>query len=135
VGIEDYAETQARLAAAADRLESEFEGIYDRAAIERLLGKAAQDFSGRGVESFVAILAERFTRERLRAQAQTEGKLAKGTIEVLFVSLTGGGRAQIAAAMFAQASGTQSRSTPRARPPRPRSTPTSAKRWPRSAST
>jgi arsenate reductase (thioredoxin) len=107
VGIEDYAETQARLAltAAAERLESEFEGIYDRPEIERLLDGAAKDFSGRGVESFVAILAERFTRERLQARARGEGKLEKANIEVLFVSLTGGGRAQIGAAMLAQASG------------------------------
>ena len=105
MGIEDYAETKARLAAAADRLEAEFAGVSDRASIEKLLASSAEGFSGRGVESFVAILAERFTRERLRSQAQSEGRLEKPTVEVLFISLTGGGRAQIGAAMLASAVG------------------------------
>ena len=65
MGIEDYAETQARLAAAADRLEREFVGVCDRSTVERMLAASAEEFSGRGVESFVATLAERFTRERL----------------------------------------------------------------------
>jgi arsenate reductase (thioredoxin) len=105
VGIEDFTSTEARLAAACDRLCGEFEGIYDRKTIERLLDRSAQEFSGRGVESFVAILAERFARERLRAQAQTEGRLAKAGLQVVFVSLTGGGRAQIGAALLARATG------------------------------
>jgi arsenate reductase (thioredoxin) len=105
MGIEDFTSTEARLKAAADRLSSEFGDLYDRPTIERLLESSAAAFTGRGVESFVAILAERFTRERLRAQAQREGLLEKGTLQVLFVSLTGGGRAQIGAAMLAQAAG------------------------------
>jgi protein-tyrosine-phosphatase len=105
MGIEDFTSTEARLVAAADRLSEEFDGIYDRATIEQLLESSAQQFQGRGVESFVAILAERFTRERLRAQAQSSGLIAKGTVEVVFVSLTGGGRAQIGAALLARATG------------------------------
>lgn len=105
MGIEDFTSTEARLAAAADRLAEEFDGIADRATIERLLEESAEDFSGRGVESFVAILAERFARERLRARGQSEGKLAKAGLEILFVSLTGGGRAQIGAALLARATG------------------------------
>ncbi len=105
MGIEDFTSNEARLAAAADRLTAEFQGIYDRSTIERLLAASAEQFTGRGVESFVSILAERFTRERLQAQAQSEGLLDKDTLEVLFVSLTGGGRAQIGAAMLAVAAG------------------------------
>jgi arsenate reductase len=105
MGIEEFTSTEARLKAAADRLSSEFGGLHDRATIERLLASSAAAFSGRGVESFVAILAERFARERLRAQAQREGLLEKGTLQVLFVSLTGGGRAQIGAAMLANEAG------------------------------
>jgi protein-tyrosine-phosphatase len=103
MGIEDYTDQETRLAAAADRLEAEFEGIADRATIEDLLNSSAEHYSGRGVESFVAIFAERFTRERLRARGQQEGLLEKGTLQVLFVSLSGGGRAQIGAALLAQA--------------------------------
>jgi arsenate reductase (thioredoxin) len=105
MGIEDFTSTEARLKAAADRLSAEFGELYDRPTIERLLESSAAAFSGRGVESFVAILAERFTRERLRAQAQREGFIEKGTLQVLFVSLTGGGRAQIGAAMLANEAG------------------------------
>jgi arsenate reductase len=105
MGIEDFTSTEARLKAAADRLSAEFGELYDRATIERMLESSAAAFSGRGVESFVAILAERFTRERLRAQAQREGLIEKGTMQVLFVSLTGGGRAQIGAAMLANEAG------------------------------
>jgi protein-tyrosine-phosphatase len=100
VGIEEFTSTEARLVAAADRLATELEGIYDRSTIERLLRSSAEGFSGRGVESFVAILAERFARERLRAQAEREGKLERRTLQVVFVSLTGGGRAQIGAALL-----------------------------------
>jgi protein-tyrosine-phosphatase len=103
MGIEEFADRDARLAAAADRLEAEFAGVADREVIEEMLNSAAEYYSGRGVELFVAIFAERFTRERLQARAQQEGLLEKGTIQVLFVSLTGGGRAQIGAALLAQA--------------------------------
>lgn len=105
MGIEDFTSTEARLAAACDRLCEEFDGIYDRKTIEQLLDRSAQEFSGRGVESFVAILAERFARERLRAQAQAEGRLAKAGTQVVFISLTGGGRAQIGAALLARVTG------------------------------
>ena len=50
-------------------------------------------------------LAGEFARERLRAQAQSEGRLAKAQPEVLFVSLTGAGRAQIGAALLMQHAG------------------------------
>jgi arsenate reductase (thioredoxin) len=53
----------------------------------------------------VPVLAERFARERLRAQAETEGPLAKSALEVVFVSLTGSGRAEIGAALLARAAG------------------------------
>src|SRR5262249_54313803 len=55
-----------------------------------------------GVSPFVHIPAERCARERLRASAQSEGRLAKERTEVALVSLTCGGRAQIAAALLAQ---------------------------------
>src|SRR5262249_61921658 len=57
------------------------------------------------IAPFVHILAERFARERLRAQAQADGRLAKPALEVLFVSLTGGGRSEIGAALLARRAG------------------------------
>ncbi len=94
-----------RLAAATDRLAQEYEGIHDRQAIGALVEESAESLSARGITPFVHILAERFARERLRAQAQSEGRMAKGQPEVLFVSLTGGGRAQIGAALLAHRCG------------------------------
>lgn len=94
-----------RLAAATDRLAGEFQGIFERSAIRTVVEESAQSLSSGGVTPFVHILAERFARERLRAHAQSEGRLQKERPEVVFVSLTGGGRAQIAAALLAQRAG------------------------------
>jgi len=94
-----------RLNAATDRLAGEFEGIYDRNAIAALVDESAQRLSANGVTPFVHILAERFARERLRAQAQSAGHLGKTVPDVLFVSLTGGGRAQIGAALLTRHAG------------------------------
>jgi protein-tyrosine-phosphatase len=80
----------------------EFEGIYDPATIEATVEESARVLSARGVTPYVHILAERFTRERLTAQAQSEGRIAKAAPEIVFVSLTGGGRAQIGAALPAR---------------------------------
>jgi len=94
-----------RLNAATDRLAIEFDGIFDRVAVAALVDESAQQLSAGGVTPFVHILAERFARERLRAQAQSAGRLGKQLQEVLFVSLTGGGRAQIGAALLARCTG------------------------------
>jgi arsenate reductase (thioredoxin) len=91
------------LASAVERLAEQFEGIYDRETVKSVLDDSAEELSGGASSAFVPVLAERFARERLRAQAQAEGRLAKDMPEVVFVSLTGGGRAQIAAALLARA--------------------------------
>ena len=67
--------------------------------------ESAKKLEGAAVASFVPILAHRFARERLRAHAQAEGKLAKGLLEVVFVSITGGGRARMAASLLDRATG------------------------------
>jgi len=94
-----------RLASAVDRLSEEFEDLHDREAIRVLVDESARELSSAGITPFVHILAERFARERLRAQAQAEGRLAKPALEVLFVSLTGGGRSEIGAALLARRAG------------------------------
>jgi protein-tyrosine-phosphatase len=100
VGIEEFTDLRLRLDQATNQLESEFAGIYDRAYIKSVVDASAEQLAGAEVASFVPILAHRFARERLRAQAQAEGKLDKALPQVLFVSLTGGGRAQMAAALL-----------------------------------
>ncbi len=51
------------------------------------------------VFDFVPLMAYRFTRERLNAIRRAQGQDAQGTWDVVFVSLSGGGRGQIAAAL------------------------------------
>src|SRR5262249_16339259 len=82
---------------AVDQLAEEFDGIFDRSHVDAIVHDSARQLEGTAVESFVPILAQRFARERLRAQALNEGKLAKSVTEVVFVSITGGGRARMAA--------------------------------------
>ena len=94
-----------RLAAATDRLTEEFEGLYDRDVISGVVEESAQELSAGGITPFVHILAERFARERLRAQAQAAGRLVKSVPEVVFVSLTGAGRSEIGAALLARRAG------------------------------
>jgi protein-tyrosine-phosphatase len=105
--FEQYADAglQLRLDAATDRLVEEFEGVYDREAIKAAVEESARSLSTSGVTPYVHILAERFTRERLKALAQTEQRIEKSVPEVVFVSLTGGGRAQMGAAMLASRAG------------------------------
>jgi protein-tyrosine-phosphatase len=100
---EQYADAalQSRLEIATNRLAQEFDGVYGRETIENAIQESARALSPRGVTPYVHILAERFTRERLTAQAQTEQRIEKSVPEVVFVSLTGGGRAQMGAAMLA----------------------------------
>lgn len=92
-----------RLAAVVDQLTAEFEGVHDCEHVRAIVDECSQQLLQSGsVTAVVHILAERFARERLRAQAQTSGQLAKALTEVLFVSLTGGGRAQIGAALLSR---------------------------------
>lgn len=109
MGLQEYSESEealeVRLAAATERLENEFDGIYDHDTCRTVVDESAKELSNSAVTPFVHILAERFARERLRAKAQAEGHLAKTVPEVLFVSLTGGGRAEIGAALLARQAG------------------------------
>jgi arsenate reductase (thioredoxin) len=109
MGLEDFLgfdqAVQDRLDKVVDELSVEFDGIFDRARVRSLVDESAQELSRGNVASFVPILAERFARERLRAQAHAEGLTRKGESEVLFVSLSGGGRAQIGAALLARCAG------------------------------
>jgi protein-tyrosine-phosphatase len=96
---------RAHLDEAAEQLCAEFDGIYDRELVRRLVDESAAQLSRGRVASFVPILAHRFARERLRAQALAEGRLTREVSEVLFVSLTGGGRAQMGAALLSRRAG------------------------------
>jgi protein-tyrosine-phosphatase len=105
VGFEEFTDVQVGLASAVDQLAAEFEGVFEREYIARIVNESAEQLGGSAVASFVPVLAQRFARERLLAQARAEGKVARGVTEVVFVSLTGGGRAQIGAALLDRSTG------------------------------
>lgn len=67
---------------------------------ERLQESYAQLNRTARIDSFITLLAERFTRERLRAAAQAEGLSVKDVPEVLFVCVHNAGRSQMAAALL-----------------------------------
>ncbi|MGA8219924.1 MAG: arsenate reductase ArsC [Solirubrobacterales bacterium] len=83
-----------------DVLAAEFEGIFSRETIERYVDGSTDEFAGSRVQEFVPIMVERFTRQRLRALAQVEGKLTKQVPEVLFVCVHNSGRSQMAAGLL-----------------------------------
>ena len=84
---------------------SEYAGEFDRPQIEDVM----DDSVDRVVETatvfdFVPLMAYRFTRERLNAIKRAQGQDSAGTWDVVFVSLSGGGRGQIAAALTSRLS-------------------------------
>jgi arsenate reductase len=84
-----------------ERLVAEFEGIFSPETVEECLRDSAVALMERArIELHVPLLAERFTRERLGAVAQSGGKMVKEVPEVLFVCVHNAGRSQMAAALL-----------------------------------
>jgi protein-tyrosine-phosphatase len=80
----------------------EFAGAFDRPRIEDLMSDSVDRvLETATVFDFVPLMAYRFTRERLNAvsRARTRGEATPAAVDVVFVSLSGGGRGQIAAAL------------------------------------
>jgi arsenate reductase len=88
------------LGGATQRLAREFEGIFSPETVEESLRDSASRWAEAPVQTHVAVLAERFARERLRAVAQAEGSIVKDVPEVLFVCVHNAGRSQMAAALL-----------------------------------
>lgn len=83
-----------------DELCSEYAGQFSRARIEEVVSDSVERIGETAkVFDFVPLLAYRFARERLGAIQRATGDDADGTWDVVFVSLSGGGRGQIAAAI------------------------------------
>ena len=85
---------------ALEALHSEFDQIHSPERVRRLFDDSLEQVSRTStVEGYLGTLAGRLARERLRALAQSEGKLAKSAPEVLFVAVHDSGRGQMAAAL------------------------------------
>jgi arsenate reductase (thioredoxin) len=83
-----------------DDLSAEFEGRFDRRRIQGVIEDSADRIaSSAKVHDFLPLMAFRFARERLHAIARAQGGDAEGEWDVVFVSLSGGGRGQIASTL------------------------------------
>jgi arsenate reductase len=79
---------------------SEFAGRFERQQIEHVMNDSVERVVDTAtVFDFVPLMAYRFARERLNAIARAQRQDAQGSWDVVFVSLSGGGRGQIAAAL------------------------------------
>jgi arsenate reductase (thioredoxin) len=83
-----------------DRLCSDFAGIYSRETVERSLQESLDSLGNASLQTYVPLFAERFSKERLKANAQAEGAILKEVPEVLFVCVHNAGRSQMAAALL-----------------------------------
>jgi arsenate reductase len=97
--------TLALAVTAADKLHTEFDGIFSAETVRLCLEESAKSLLGSHVSDYVPILAYRFARDRLTAVAQNEGTLRKTMPEVLFVCVHNAGRSQMAAALLDARSG------------------------------
>jgi len=88
------------------RLADEFKGTFGLETVRRYALDSLSTL-GRGatLKDYVPLLVYRFTRERLHAAAQAEGKMTKEMPEVLFVCVHNAGRSQMAAALTHSLSG------------------------------
>jgi hypothetical protein len=88
------------LGQALDRLRGEFEKIFSPETVGEVLQDSASRWKDAPVQAHVAVLAERFARERSRAGAQASGQVVNEVPEVLFVCVHNAGRSQMAAALL-----------------------------------
>ena len=89
------------LKSAANRLATEFEGVFGRETIELFLQTSYDQFADRAsVGNFLSLMAERFARQRLKALARVEGKANDGLPTVLFLCVHNAGRSQMALGWF-----------------------------------
>ncbi len=83
-----------------DGLCREFGGQFDRPQIEAVMADSVERLmESARVFDHVPLMASRFTRERLRAIGRASGQDDADACDVVFVSLSGGGRGQIAGAL------------------------------------
>ena len=92
--------TQDHIQRSVDLLAQEFSGIFSRETIDAYVEESLDRFASARIAEFVPLMVERFSRQRLRALAQAEGKVTKEVPEVLFVCVHNSGRSQMAAGLL-----------------------------------
>jgi arsenate reductase (thioredoxin) len=83
-----------------ESLHEEFRGIFSLETIERYVNESIDRLQGARVVDFIPLFVHRFSREQLRALAQSQGVVAKDVPEVLFVCVHNAGRSPMAAALL-----------------------------------
>ena len=81
-------------------LAEEFRGVFALETVERYVSESIDRMSGARLTDFIPLFIHRFSRERLRALAQSEGKIDKEVPELLFVCVHNSGRSQMAAGLL-----------------------------------
>ena len=94
--------TQYKIRSSAERLHEEFRGIFSTETIERYITESTDDLAGSAIVDFLPVFIWRFTRQRLKALAQSQGLIDKTVPEVLFVCVHNAGRSQMAAGLLAK---------------------------------
>ncbi len=90
------AEQHLQVETAARRLGREFAGTFSKETIERYITDSQAQLEGKArVATWLPVLVERFTRDRLRALARMEADFANPA--VLFLCVHNAGRSQMAA--------------------------------------
>jgi arsenate reductase len=92
--------TRAHVDAGVASLKEEFAGIFSAETVDRWVDDSLERLSGARFYDFVPLFVHRFARERLRALAQSEGRVTKDVPEVLFVCVANAGRSQMAAGLL-----------------------------------
>src|SRR5215471_11579655 len=92
--------TQYKIRSTAKRLHDEFRGVFATETIERYITESTDDLSGATVVDFLPVFVWRFTRQRLKALAQSQSLIEKTVPEVLFVCVHNAGRSQMAAGLL-----------------------------------
>jgi len=97
--------TQHHVERMLDDLCTEFGDHFSRSEIEEMMKDSVDRLAENArLTDFIPLMGYRFTRERLQAISRSRGGEGSGGWDVVYVSLSGGGRGQIAAALTAKLS-------------------------------
>lgn len=96
---DDDALTEA-MTSVCGRLAGEFSGTFSAETVERYVRDSKHRWAGARITTYLPVIIERFTRQRLRALAKVEGRAVARIPEVLFVCVHNAGRSQMAAALL-----------------------------------
>ena len=78
------------------RLQRDFEGIFGFETIQRVMIDSFERLSDARIRTYIPLMAERFTRDRLRAAAKIEGTIVTDAPAVLFLCVHNAGRSHMA---------------------------------------